>query len=232
MDIDQVIFWSRSIKTQKLPSLVKDYMAWRTLKKRSFTVMENILRKKTFVSLLWLEMKCYCGKKAGNPERAVSLHLAHAGNQSQRGIGIPIPTARNVSQLRKVCQFTIYNSAEYSFLPARGAFHAMNVSSACVLIGSYDLLKDRRVHDDSARFKFESWVILWTNQNALIRKATNEFASFCVDTRLGQTAIFTILPKWERIRSTRFHVKQANFCVICLYYVRQIDSMLPPIKLW
>ena len=131
----------------------------------------------------------------------MSLHLAHAGNQSQRGIG--------------------------SFLPARGAFHAMNISSACVLTGSYDLLKDRRVHDDSARFKFESCVILSTNQNALIRKATNEFASFCVDNRLGQTAIFTILPKWERIRSTRFQVKQPNFCVICLYYARQIDSMLP-----
>ena len=131
----------------------------------------------------------------------MSLHLAHAGNQSQRGIG--------------------------SFLPARGAFHAMNISSACVLTGSYDLLKDRRVHDDSARFKFESCVILSTNQNALIRKATNEFASFCVDNRLGQTAIFTILPKWERIRSTRFQVKQSNFCVICLYYARQIDSMLP-----
>ena len=35
--------------------------------------------------------KCYCGNKTGNPERAVSLHLARSGSQSQRGIWFMLP---------------------------------------------------------------------------------------------------------------------------------------------
>ena len=41
-------------------------------------------------------------------------------------------------------------------------------------------------------------LFLWTNQNALIRKATNEFVSFCIDSRLVQMAIFTSLSKWGK----------------------------------
>ena len=47
------------------------------------------------------------------------------------------------------------------------------------LVLTYDLLEDRRIDDDSTRFKFDSCVILWTNDNSLLSIATNQFASFC-----------------------------------------------------
>ena len=53
------------------------------------------------------------------------------------------------------------------------------------LVLTYDLLEvRRRIDDDSARFKFDSCVILWTNHNPLLSIATNYFASFCIDNRL------------------------------------------------
>ena len=48
---------------------------------------------------------------------------------------------------------------------------------------------------------------LWTNQNALIRKATNQFVSFCVDNRLLQMAIFTSLSKWGKDPLDSFPIK-------------------------
>ena len=48
---------------------------------------------------------------------------------------------------------------------------------------------------------------LWTNQNALIRKATDEFASFCIDSRLLQMAIFTSLSKWGKDPLDSFPIK-------------------------
>jgi len=58
------------------------------------------------------------------------------------------------------------------------------------LVLTYDLLEDRRIDDDSAQFKFDSCVILWTNHNSLLSIATNQFASFCIDDRLRQSDIF------------------------------------------
>ena len=57
------------------------------------------------------------------------------------------------------------------------------------LVLTYDLLEDKRIDDDSARFKFDSCVILWTNHNSLLSVATNQFASFCIDNRLRQSTI-------------------------------------------
>ena len=51
-----------------------------------------------------------------------------------------------------------------------------SVLRALRLVLSCDLLKDRRIDDDSARFKFESCVILRTNHNSLLSIATNQFA--------------------------------------------------------
>ena len=67
------------------------------------------------------------------------------------------------------------------------------------LVLTYDLLEDRRKDDDSARFKFDSCVILWTNHNSLPRLATYQFASLCIDNRLRQSAIFVSVkvPKFE-----------------------------------
>ena len=46
------------------------------------------------------------------------------------------------------------------------------------LVLTYDLLEDRRVDDDRARFKFDSCVILWTNHNSLLSIATNQKFGF------------------------------------------------------
>ena len=40
----------------------------------------------------WASAKFYCESKTGNPEQAISLHLARSGSQSQRGIWFILPT--------------------------------------------------------------------------------------------------------------------------------------------
>ena len=45
------------------------------------------------------------------------------------------------------------------------------------LVLAYDLLEDRRIADDSARFKL-FWI--WANHNSLLSIATNQLASFCI----------------------------------------------------
>ena len=47
--------------------------------------------KENFRAPAWTSAKCYCGNKTGNPEWAVSLHLARSGSQSQRGIWFILP---------------------------------------------------------------------------------------------------------------------------------------------
>ena len=93
------------------------------------------------------------------------------------------------------------------------------------LVFTYDLLEDRCIDDDSARFMFDSHVILWTNHNSLLSIATNQFASFCIDNRLRQSAIFMSVKvaKFEIRRrfsvyfnsllhkTNRFHV------IVCLF---------------
>ena len=66
-----------------------------------------------------------------------------------------------------------------------------------------------------------------TNHNSLLRIATNEIASFCIDhgsrqmafvqggTKAGQKASFRVMLKY-------FEIKKA-FC----FYIKQIDTMLP-----
>jgi len=49
------------------------------------------------------------------------------------------------------------------------------------LILAYDLLEDRRIDDDSARFNFFLIFWIWTNHNSLLSIATNQFALFCTD---------------------------------------------------
>ena len=69
---------------------------------------------------------------------------------------------------------------------------------------------------------------LRTNQNALISKATNEFASFCIDNRIRQMAIFTSLAKGGKDPLNSFSIKTNEILYdLSLYYVKQIDSILP-----
>jgi len=75
------------------------------------------------------------------------------------------------------------------------------------LVLTYDLLEDRRKDDDSAKFKFDSCAIFWTNHNSLLSIATNQFASFCIDNRLRQSAIFVSL------KVAKFEIKRLFFSV-------------------
>ena len=73
------------------------------------------------------------------------------------------------------------------------------------LVLTYDLLEDRRIGDNSTRFKFDSCVILWTNHNSLLSRATNQFSSFCIDNRLHQSAIFVC------VKVAKYDIKKALF---------------------
>ena len=66
--------------------------------------------KENFHAPAWTSEKCDCGNKTGNPERAVSLHLAHSGSSSEHGICRILPT-------RRVCH--IINACETLFFWAR-----------------------------------------------------------------------------------------------------------------
>ena len=68
--------------------------------RKSFYCHGKYLRKKTFVHPLELWRKFICGNETGNPGRAVSLHLARSGSQSEH----------------RICRI----------LPARGTCHIIN----------------------------------------------------------------------------------------------------------
>ena len=60
--------------------------------KKSFTLAEsNFGEKKTFVHSLELWRNFICGNETGNPGRAVSLHLARSGSQSEHRIRCILP---------------------------------------------------------------------------------------------------------------------------------------------
>ena len=76
-----------------------------------------------------------------------------------------------------------------------------SVMHAFWLVLADDLLEERPIDDDSAPFKFDSCVILWTNHNSLLSIATNQFASFCLDNRVRQSAtVFLCLSKWQNLK--------------------------------
>ena len=60
-------------------------------RRKSFYCHGKYFAKENFRAPAWTSVKCYCGNKTGNPERAVSLHLARSGSQSQRGIWFILP---------------------------------------------------------------------------------------------------------------------------------------------
>ena len=64
-----------------------------------------------------------------------------------------------------------------------------------------------------------------TNHNSLLRIATNEIASFCIDHRSRQMAFFRAKAgqrRGKRPAFALFEIKKA-----LRYYIKQIDSMLP-----
>ena len=90
------------------------------------------------------------------------------------------------------------------------------------LVLTYDLLEDRRIDDDSAGFKFDSCRVLWTNHNSLLCRATNQFASFCIDNSLRQSAIFV------SVKVAKFDINRLFFRIyFIVYYIKQKDSILP-----
>ena len=58
---------------------------------KSFYCHGKYFARENFRAPAWIWAKFYCGNKTGNPERAVSLHLACSGGQSQRGIRFILP---------------------------------------------------------------------------------------------------------------------------------------------
>ena len=68
-----------------------------------------------------------------------------------------------------------------------------------------------------------------TNHNSLLRIATNEIASFCIDHRSRQTAFFRAKAWQRRGKRVAFRVMLKYFEIrkAFRYYIKQIDSMLP-----
>ena len=60
--------------------------------RKSFQCHGKYFAKEKFHAHTWTLTKCYCRNKTGNPEWAVSLHLAPLGSQSQCGIWFILPT--------------------------------------------------------------------------------------------------------------------------------------------
>ena len=61
--------------------------------RKSFYCDGKYFAKENFRAPAWTSTKCCCGNKTGKIERAVSLHLARSGSQSQRGIWFILPAS-------------------------------------------------------------------------------------------------------------------------------------------
>ena len=59
--------------------------------RKSFYCYGKYFAKENPRAPAWTSAKCYCGNKTGNPEQALSLHLARSGSQSQHGIWFILP---------------------------------------------------------------------------------------------------------------------------------------------
>ena len=59
--------------------------------RKSFYCHGKYFMKENFRAPAWTSAKCYCRNKTGNPERAVSLHLARSGSQSEHRIRRILP---------------------------------------------------------------------------------------------------------------------------------------------
>ena len=74
-----------------------------------------------------------------------------------------------------------------------------------------------------------------TNRNYLLRIVTNEIASFCIDDRLRQMALFCLCQsglRWGkggfRVMLKYFEINKSFMCRnLFRYYIKQIDSILP-----
>ena len=110
-----VLVYFRALK--KRPVICKSDNAFRFFRflvqsrqrnhRKSFYCHGKYFAKENFRAPAWTSSKCYCGNKTGNPERAVWLHLARSGSQSQRGIWFVLPT-RGACHIIKPC-IDVYN---------------------------------------------------------------------------------------------------------------------------
>ena len=76
-----------------------------------------------------------------------------------------------------------------------------------------------------AQVRFDSGAIFSTNHNSLLRIATNEIASFCIDHKTRQMAFFRA--KAGQKAGFRVMLKYLGIKKACRYYIKQIYSMLP-----
>ena len=66
------------------------------------------------------------------------------------------------------------------------------------LVLAYDLLKDRRIDDDSARFKF--FLILNLNQSQFFAKLNNQSVRFILYRHQITSVLFSCLSKWRNLK--------------------------------
>ena len=69
--------------------------------RKSFYCLGKHFAKENFRAPARTSAKCYCRNKTGNPERAVSLHLARSGSQSEHRI-------RRILPPRGACHIIMY----------------------------------------------------------------------------------------------------------------------------
>ena len=60
--------------------------------RKIFLLPRKIFCKKNFCVPTWTLAKFYCGNKMGNPEQAISAHLARLGSQSEHRNCFTLPT--------------------------------------------------------------------------------------------------------------------------------------------
>ena len=74
------------LETHQRSSILREKSQKRCLLSR------KIFSKRKFLCIRLVYGEIYCKNNTGNPERTVSLHLAHSGSQSRRGIWFILPT--------------------------------------------------------------------------------------------------------------------------------------------
>ena len=74
--------------------------------RKSFYCYKKYFTKENFRATAWTSTKCCCRNKMGNPERAVLLHLACLGSQSQCAICFILPAHRACHMIIKITSVT------------------------------------------------------------------------------------------------------------------------------
>ena len=129
-----------------------------------------------------------------------SLALFHSPLSQDFMCALILPTILSLTKLTLLAVITTY----YCSI---GDYIISSVMHTFWLVLTDDLLEDRHIDDNSAWFKLDCSMILWTNHKSLLSIATNHFASCCMDNRLSQSAIFM------SVKVAKFEIKRRFFLI-------------------